>query len=177
MGSGILQRDSTYDERRGENSRLKARGGLFREFLTFEDPAILLTSPSNFWMGIGEIEREQWIGKYHKLVTGIHYSWTQAHTTAYQEPPTQNSLALFATDQITLKKWDIQLAARQEMVNGVLIPPVGHISAYYKARDYLHFHIRGGRNYRVPAFGSPEEIQRSYQRVDGIKNWECDGLC
>ncbi|MEL6650751.1 MAG: TonB-dependent receptor plug domain-containing protein [Bacteroidota bacterium] len=153
--SEAIQADSSVRislnwQRLGERNLLKARVGLFRESLVYSDPMIRLVSESQFRTAIGEVEQQYQFSATHHLTAGVHYQWTEAISDGYEQPQSQQQLAIFVRDQLQLGKWTIESSLRQQWVDFSRVPLVGSLAVWRPLRGTLRLNARASRNYNLP---------------------------
>lgn len=128
----------------------QARFGLFNENIDYRDDAIRLRALSGFRTARLEATGT-WAGNgRQQLLFGLNHGWTSAQADAYISPPEQRRTAAFISYQHRLSKWQSQLNLRQEIVDGVFLPPVPGLGIEGQLTAMLSVQARFSRNYRLP---------------------------
>lgn len=149
-----LLRLALHWQRRANKWLQQTRTGFFQERIRYEDPSLRLSSPSAFTTFVAETETEYRPQDNSLWQCGLNYTYTTAQTTGYRDaPPIQHQWAVFAAwRQHWTPRWHTRLAARQEWVNGQLLPLMPSLGLSLKLADTWEARAQLSRNYRFPTF-------------------------
>ena len=126
------------------------KSGLFDEHLNYFDEQIGLESRSRFRTLLGDITG-QWSWKSrHQLLIGSTFTYTEAWSAGYDEVPSEERAALFASWQYQGLKWRTQLSLRQTVVHDTWAPIVPSFGFNYKINPNLHLSGKVSKNFRLP---------------------------
>ncbi|RMG28626.1 MAG: TonB-dependent receptor [Bacteroidetes bacterium] len=145
-----LLRTALHWQRAGTTSLLQARLGFFREQLRYTDALIGLVAPSHFWTATGELSAEGYLNEKQHWTLGLNHRYTRAEANGYAQPHAQQHSALFAAFRQRWRSWQLQLSARQALVDGRLAPLVPALAAEGQLWPLLQLKLKLSRNYRLP---------------------------
>lgn len=131
---------------------LIARLGYTRDRIQFELPAFDLNSDNRGEQLIGEVETRFQLAPRHQLRAGLNNTWLRGTSTNYPEEASQNRTALFAAYTWLSRdlRWQLNLSARQEVVDGEFVPFVPSLGLEGALTDWLTLKAAASRNYRLP---------------------------
>ncbi|MBK7871949.1 MAG: TonB-dependent receptor [Saprospiraceae bacterium] len=144
-------------KRIGSKLNLYARAGAFREQLNYNDPdpAFAYFSEDVFWTAISEVEGKLHLNANQELNIGINNTWTEVNSPTLPELKRQNRTAFFAAYHLNNHASTLRtvLSARQEVVEGDLIPFVPSLGVEFDIVKDFTIKVAVSRNYRLPTFG------------------------
>ena len=132
------------------HSLLQAKVAYFHEDLTYYDPLIGLSSPSQFNTWAGDLSYQKQIGEKHQLTGGGTFTYYDARSNGYPEPVDEQRMAVFAGWNWREQKWQGQVSLRQEWVAGRSIPLLPNLGLEYQLNPSLRLLGKVSRNYRLP---------------------------
>ena len=130
----------------------KAKSGLFKETIHFEDPERLTDALSFFWSALAEVEAEYFLNKNQELLTGASHGWTYGDIENYVTPPQRNQTAVFASFKQKVRDWQLQINGRAEIVDGQFLPFIPSIGFGGRLIENVNIQGKVSRNYRLPTF-------------------------
>jgi len=136
-------------KRATENNSFTLRTASIHEELNYFDPAIRLSSPSEFLNMIVDSDY-QWNTTIGTFDVGASYFYTQAEAAGYTEDIHENKSALFASYVYQRRKLKWQASLRQEWVNGENVPFIPSIGINYTFSNAWLGQMKLSRNYRIP---------------------------
>lgn len=148
-------RSSINWKRIGKNSTIQAKSGFFYEKLYFEDPLATIFSDNKTWTSQQEIEWTHTPTTQHKILLGANHSFLKAQSTGFDnQEPTQHRPSIFGMYhwQSSNKKWNVQLALRQEWIDWKAAPLTPSLAFEGQLSTSTSVKARVSRSYRVPTF-------------------------
>lgn len=167
-------------EANGNTTVWKARLGLFREIIDYQDPQILLQSLTSFWTIRGEISGKKTWKDHHLMHYGLSYHWITAEADAYQTAPKQTRTASFLVYRYGAGRWQLQFNLRQEIVDGKFQPLVPGLGITGKLIPHISIRGKVSRDYRLPTLndlywqpgGNPDLLPESGWSQEGGLDWQ-----
>ncbi len=132
---------------------LAATGGYFAEGLDFADPRAGVDSRSAYTVALADATVDFPLAAGHALRVGVSASDTRANVDdAYDGRPRELRAAALASYTLSRKRWDLQVSARQGLVDGRALPLTPGLGLAYRATPSVTLRARAGRDYRLPTF-------------------------
>ncbi|HEY8399705.1 MAG TPA: hypothetical protein VIK89_00510, partial [Cytophagaceae bacterium] len=141
-------------KRAGRKATLFVRSAYFNEFLPYSDSLINIHANSHFQSSITEVESNIYLTNNQLLNIGINNTYNLANSDGYENTPTQNRTALFASYKLQNQpgSWKGVACIRQEAIKKSLMPVMPSIGVEGSVVKGVKVKANISRNYRVPTF-------------------------
>ena len=148
----------------------EVKAGIFDESMRYHDPAIGLLAVNEFVSAIGELSRQQQIGK-HKFQAGLTHIFTQAKSDNYAGQKTENKSSFFAAYEWRNEKRVLLASMRQELQDGKLVPLVPAIGIEQKLNNQVLLKLKLSRNYRLPTLNDRFWVPGGRVGLEAERGW------
>lgn len=140
--------------RTAEKVNMAARGAYFDERLDWFEVAGTPAVPSRSRTWISEAEARIRLTARHSMQLGLNNTHATATSDGYPQGTTQNRTALFTAYRYQSRNGRTigSLSAREELMDGALMPLTASAGMEHDARSWLKLKAQGARVYRVPTF-------------------------
>lgn len=162
---------------RRQHSHWLLRTGLLRSRLTYTDTLSGIGSDSYSHIWLAEVDGNIQLNDRWQLNTGLGTQWLGIESTAYAQSPQQHRLAGWSALRYhsPSKRWESVLMARQEIVDGRLIPLTPTLHTAYYPYNRLTFGASFGRSYRLPTFNDLYWPQSGNPELRPEQGWQATG--
>lgn len=103
---------------------------------------------------VAEVEDRFRINERHQVHVGLNSTYARALADGYPDEPEQGRNALFGAYRYTSTndRFVADLSARQEVLDGDLVPFTASMGGEYSVRRWLVLKAQGSKVYRIPTF-------------------------
>lgn len=137
----------------GSRSRWQMRTGMLSSRLAYADTLSGVGSDSRSYTWLAEAEgNTRWRGPW-QLKAGINSQFIRIISNAYDNRPEQLRLAAWTAVRFRpTDSWQAVITARQEQVDGKLIPIIPMLHLAHSPTEHLSWGASLGRSFRLPTF-------------------------
>jgi iron complex outermembrane receptor protein len=162
-----------------ENNNLEGKLAYFNEYINYDDPLADVYSTIRSQTISASFESTWELWKNSDLFAGTLYSFEYADLDYYNQPESQQNLALYASYRHAFPSadWQASINGRQEFLAGYQSPFLFSAGAEGRIWKYLSGRLNLSRNFRAPTLnerfwqpgGNPElEPEESWNEEAGI---------
>lgn len=164
----------------GKKTAWHVSSAYFDEYIRYSDEQISLDDTSRATTWTNKLETYFYLPKKQTIKIGGQYTHLNAFSEGYDGTFVQNQLAFFAeySWRNPTEKYEINMALREEVVDGDMKPLAGHLMFNYQFHKNWSGYLNTSRSFRLPTFndlywspgGNPNlEPETSWSEDIGIR--------
>ncbi|PIB35666.1 hypothetical protein BFP72_09810 [Reichenbachiella sp. 5M10] len=145
---GVLR----YQQTLHPTLRLYYQLGILDHALIYDDKINTLSHSSSF-STINEARLDYNPTPYIALELGINHTFENGHSDSYGQLENRHRTALFLSTHLSLlSKLELNLSARQSIIDGKTVPFLPSIGLSYPVSSWLDLKSKVAKSYRIPTF-------------------------